>query len=40
MWPDFVVCGTLIIIAESYKGGRYDKLQQPVIMKPVKKSGK
>jgi SAM-dependent methyltransferase len=23
--------GTLVIIAESYKGGRYDKLQQPVM---------
>jgi len=41
-WPDLVKdmqeilrvlkpCGTLIIIAESYKGGRYDKLQQPVM---------
>jgi hypothetical protein len=23
--------GTLIIIAESYKGGKYDKLQRPVM---------
>jgi ubiquinone/menaquinone biosynthesis C-methylase UbiE len=41
-WPDLVKdmqeilrvlkpAGTLIIIAESYKGGRYDKLQRPVM---------
>lgn len=41
-WPDLVKDmqeilrvlkpgGTLIIIAESYKGGRYDKLQRPVM---------